>query len=85
MKDYDLKIFYLIKRANVVSNAKSRKLTINLAYNLTSHEQLRRDFKKLELEVVPQVEGWVIVAIVVQPSLIDDVKASQMQDLTLER
>ena len=41
---------------------------------------MRRDFEKLELEVVPRVEGGLLAAIVVQSSLIDEIKASQLQD-----
>ena len=66
MKDYDLKISYHLKRTNVVADALSQKSTTSVAYNLTLQKQLRRDFKKLELEVILQVEGGLMVAIVVQ-------------------
>ena len=80
MKDYDLKISYHTGRINVVTDSLSKKSTTNLANNLTTQEQLRRDFEKLELEVVSEINGRLMAAIVVQWSLLDEIKVKQMED-----
>ena len=50
----------------------------NLAYHLTTEKQLIREFKQFKLDVMPKVEGSLILAIIVQPSLLEEIRANQM-------
>ena len=50
MKDYDLDIQYHPSKANVVADALSQKSSRNLAYLLTTQQQLINDIERLEIE-----------------------------------
>ena len=76
MKDCDLKISYHLGNSNVVADALSQKSTTNYVYSLTLKEQLVRDFEKLKIAIIPRVKDGLMAAIVVQTSLIDEIKAS---------
>ena len=77
IKDYDLSLQYHPGKANVVTDALSRKPYINRLMAGELPEDLCKAFKDLRLEVVP--EGF-LAALEVQPLLVDKIKEAQKED-----
>ena len=80
MKDQDLDIQYYPGKANVVVDALSRKSSGNLAYMLSTQQQLINDLGQLEIEVTTHHHAGIFAAFVAQPTIIDEVKMTQLQD-----
>ncbi|XP_077251803.1 uncharacterized protein LOC143891031 [Tasmannia lanceolata] len=80
LKDYDCTIHYHPGKANVVADALSRKTSGTLARMLTTQKHLLQDLRKLDMEIVePQTKGY-IAQMVAQPSLLEKIKATQVDD-----
>ena len=80
IKDYDLEILYHPGKANVVADALNQKKDYNLATLLTSQKPLLEEMRKLELEVLIDSMGAKVVALSLQPLLLDWIKKSQKDD-----
>ena len=78
MKDYDLDIQYHSGKANVVVDALSQKSLGNLAYLITTQQQLINNFERLEIEVTTLHCEGILVALVAQPTVIGELKAIRM-------
>jgi len=74
IKDYDVGISYTPGKANVMSDALSRKSYCNNLMSQQYQTLLHENFQKLNLEIVPY--GF-LSTLVVKPTLEDQIKASQ--------
>jgi hypothetical protein len=81
IKDYDYKINYHLGKANVVTNALSRKSTMKLATLRISQPQLIKEFARMGLEVVGNGTPVYLANLTVQSELLPRIKATQLQDL----
>ena len=52
LKDYDMKIKYHLRKANVVVDALSRKSTRSLVYLLNEEKKLLQEFEEFQIEIV---------------------------------
>jgi hypothetical protein len=52
LKDYDVNISYHLGKSNTVADALSRKADCNLAFLMTSQNDILKDMEKLCLEVL---------------------------------
>ena len=77
IKDYDLKIFYTPGKANVMADALSRKSYCNNLVLSQCQPLLHEEFRKLNLEIVPQ--GF-LSTLVVKPTLEDQIIEAQKHD-----
>lgn len=88
IKDYDLEIAYRKEKANVVTDALSRK-TSHSGYTMimiTLPDQLSQDFQRLSLEVMePRSVALLIASMKVQPSISEEIISCQLGDAKLER
>ena len=86
LKDYDLQIQYHLGKANVVADALSRKTQHCLNAMVTAQPEVLRDLEAMAIELVlPGCIDGLLMALEVQPSLIEEIKASQKEDAKLER
>ncbi|XP_077252357.1 uncharacterized protein LOC143891702 [Tasmannia lanceolata] len=84
LKEYDCTIHYHSGKANVVADALSRKSSGTLATMLTTQKHLLQDLRKLGKEIVePRAKGY-IAQLVAQPSLLEKMKATQVDDPELQ-
>ena len=82
LKDYDVDIHYHPGKANKVADALSRKSVGTLASMLTQQRQLIAEFERMQLEVVRSSDEH-LAAMIAQPTLIEQIKAAQMEDAGL--
>ena len=80
IKDYELIIEYHPGKANVVADALSRKSSATLAYIRTTYVPLFVDMKALRINLDYDDSGALLENFVVRPSLVDQIRVSQMQD-----
>ena len=80
IKDYELIIEYHLGKANVVANALSRKSSTTLAYIRTAYVPLLVDMKALRINLDYDDSGALLANFVVRPSLVNQIRVSQMQD-----
>jgi hypothetical protein len=85
IKDYDLTIKYHPGKANVVSDALSRKSTGNLAAMLTTQRHILENLRKLRIEVRLHEPGAKLTNLRVQPTLVERIKVAQAGDLQLQK
>jgi hypothetical protein len=89
IKDYDLEFHYHSGKANLVTDALSRKEHVHAAIVTQLPDELVEDFEKLNLGIVAYTEG---ITIEVEPALeqeirkgqIDDAKIQEIKDLITE-
>ena len=77
IKDYDVGIHYHPGKANVVADALSRKAHCNALSLKELQPTLVEEFQRLNLGLV---EHGFLATLVVQPTLVDRVKAAQQSD-----
>jgi hypothetical protein len=82
IKDYDLSLQYHPGKANIVAGVLSRKAYVNFLSTEVLPEDLCNGLRNLSLEVVP--EGFV-ASLVVQPTLMDEIREAQKGDKVLEK
>ena len=75
-----MEILYHRGKANVVADALSRKREGNLAALITTQRYLLEDMRKLELEVVTRQVATRLANIRLQPTLVERIKATQIND-----
>jgi hypothetical protein len=77
IKDYELKIHYHPGKANVVTDALSRKSQVNM---MTAHPmsyELAKEFDSLSLEFLNSTQG---VTVELEPTLEQDIRKGQKDD-----
>ena len=85
MKDYNIDIQYHLGKANIVVNALIQKTTGKLNVLITEQRCLQKKMEELELEVVTcGIEG-LCAAIVVEPTIWEEIKLKKMEDLKLKK
>ena len=80
IKDYELIIEYHPGKANVVADALSRKSSATLAYIRTAYVPLLVEINTLRINLDYEESGALLANFVVRPSLVDQIRVSQMQD-----
>ena len=78
-----MEINYLGK-ANVVADALSRKSQAVMASAITTQKELLRDLEKMGIEFRKYQSNAVLLAIEIQPSIMDEIKAAQREDKYLQ-
>jgi hypothetical protein len=89
IKDYDLEIHYHSGKANLVTDALSRKEHVHATIVAQLLDELVEDFRRLNLGIVAHIEG---ITIEVEPTLeqeickgqIGDAKIQEIKDLMVE-
>nr|AAQ56348.1 putative reverse transcriptase [Oryza sativa Japonica Group] len=77
IKDYDMSIHYHPGKANVVADALSRKSYCNALCTEGMCKELQQELEHLHLGIV---EHGYVVALEAQPTLVDQVRAAQVND-----
>ena len=80
INDYELIIKYHHGKANVVADALSRKSSATLAYIRTAYVPLLVEMKALRINLDYDDSGALLANFVMGPSLVDQIRVSQMQD-----
>lgn len=81
IKDYNVGFHYHPGNANVVADALSRKVYWNTLIIKKSQPPLHEEFQKLKLELV---EEAFLAALEVQPTLLDQVRKAQVEDVDIQ-
>ncbi|XP_020094886.1 uncharacterized protein LOC109714597 [Ananas comosus] len=85
LKDYDVDILYHPGKVNVVADALSRKSAENLAMWVTNRTPVWLDMERMNIEVVaPEIPAQ-LMALVVQPTLLERIKNLQLADPELQK
>ena len=74
IKDYDMKLHYHPRKANVVADALSRKSYVNTLMTGGLAKELAEDLRELCLEIVPR--GYV-AALEIRSTLMDKIREAQ--------
>ena len=86
LKDYDLQIRYHPGKANLVADALTKKTQHCLNAMVNTQPEILRDLEARAIELVsPRCMDGLLMALEVQPSLIEEIKTSQKDDAKLER
>nr|CAD1822943.1 unnamed protein product [Ananas comosus var. bracteatus] len=85
LKDYNITILYHPRKGNVVADALSRKSTKNLALLITNQVPLWKEMGRMDLEVVAPEVPTMLVALAVQPTLLEKIKSLQSADPNLQK
>jgi hypothetical protein len=81
IKDYDLEIHYHSGKANLVADALSRKEHVHAAIVAQLPDELVKDFRRLNLEIVAHTEG---ITIEVEPTLEQEIRKGQIDDAVIQ-
>jgi hypothetical protein len=81
IKDYDLEIYYHLGKANLVTDALSRKELVHLAVVAQLLDEIVEDFRRLNLGIVDHTEG---VTINVEPTLEQEIRKGQIGDAKIK-
>ena len=76
IKDYDCTINYHPGKANVVADALSRKSVGPTVATITTQHRLLMDLERAGIEVIASDTNTFMANLVVQPALIDRIKAA---------
>jgi hypothetical protein len=82
IKDYDLKIHYHLGKANLVTDALSRKEHVHLAVVAQLPDEIIEDFRRLNLGIVAHTKG---VTIDVESTLEQEIRKGQLVMLKYKR
>jgi hypothetical protein len=77
IKDYELEIHYHLGKANVVANALSRKIQVNMLVAHPMSFELAKEFDKLRLGFLNNTQG---VTVEIEPTLEQDIRKGQKDD-----
>ena len=81
--DYDLEINYHPGKVNNVADALSRKSHAKLNSIITFQKELIRDLERMGIELCLHGSNTTIATLVIQLSLIDEIKSQQKEDKDL--
>ncbi|KAJ0832489.1 putative nucleotidyltransferase, Ribonuclease H [Helianthus annuus] len=79
LKDYDANIQYHPGKANVVTDALSRKNSGGLAY-LTVQPQIQSDLRRMDIGIQVGESGGYLARLKIEPNLITQIKEAQKED-----
>jgi hypothetical protein len=82
IKDYDLEIHYHPGKANLVTDALSRKSHANMAMVFQFPKELVKEFERLNLELVAHTKG---VTLEVQSTLEKEIRKGQLDDVGIQK
>ena len=85
VKDYDCVINYHPGKANVVADALSRKSFSSVSTMVLVQKPLLQDMQRLELEIVSKGLVEKLLAMSLQPTLLEKIKQNQLSDPYLSR
>jgi len=86
LKDYDLEIQYHPGKANVVADALSRKAQCSLSTITITQPRILEDLERLGVELVSQgTTHALLFSLEMQPSLLEEIKFHQEEDVKLQR
>jgi hypothetical protein len=77
IKDYELEIHYHPDKANVVADALSRKIQVNMLAAHPMSFELAKEFDKLSLGFLNNTQG---VTVELEPTLEQDIRKAQKDD-----
>ncbi|GKV32449.1 hypothetical protein SLEP1_g41058 [Rubroshorea leprosula] len=83
LNNYKCKIVYQPGKGNVVADALSRKSTSNLASLMVMEWKLLEEFKDLNVKFVPPKFDVLVSSLMVQPTLLSNIKEAQQKDSRL--
>jgi len=86
LKDYDIEIHYHPGKANVVTDALSRKTQHSINTIIVTQPRVLEDLERLGIELVSHGSTRALLSVLeVQPSLLEEIKFHQKEDDKLQR